>query len=784
MTFVNLSLLAGALFVAIPVVLHLLMRQRPKPMVFPALRFIQQRREANTRRLQLRHWVLLALRCAAIGVLALALARPSVASAAIGNWIVVGVVAILFLAIGGLAGAAMVRRTSNALTAGLGVATLVLGVMLLWFTGKAWSSSGHSVLGDEEAPVAAVFAIDTSPRMLYRQQNEDRLEASQQLAEWLLKQLPADSEVAVLDSKPGAGFFSVDRAAAAKSIERLKPAGMARSMTEVLRSAVNLAASSERPRKEVYLFTDLSRAAWPASAAEELQQTLKSQPDVLLYVVDVGVERPHNFSLGDLRLSGQLLAQSGSLELETELRALGDGGNKTVELLIEQPDPTLPVIRDGKVITPKAVRRGSESLRVESDSSQIVRFGVRGLPAGVHQGEVRIVGQDGLAWDDVRYFAVEVQQAWPILVVAPPGVSTTYLTESLAPLEFRENEQARFVCDVIPQAELDSKSLTEYRAICLVDPLPLSAETWEKLAGYVERGGGLAAFLGHNAKPEEFQQPITIKVLGGKITRQARGGDDLYLAPRTYDHPVTAAFRQIEANVPWNRFPVYYHWNFVDLEPQTRVVIPYGNGMPALVDHQLGRGHVLTLTTPISDPLRPQGRSTWNELATGEDAWPCFVLVNEMILNLVGSSEIKLNYLAGETAVLPNTDSRMPDRYQLFTPRDEPQDVVARDGRVTVRFTDVPGPYRLRGSRTGPIVRGFAVNVPAEASDLTRVSREELDSLLGKGRYQFARNREEIDRAVGNDRIGSEFYPMLAVLLAAVLGLEQVLANRFYRRDE
>jgi hypothetical protein len=259
MTFVNLSLLAGALFVAIPVVLHLLMRQRPKPMVFPALRFIQQRREANTRRLQVRHWILLALRCGAIGLLALALARPSVASAAIGNWIVVAVIGSLFLAVAGLAGAALVRRTSSVLPAVLGLATLGLGASLLWFTGKAWSSSGQSVLGDDEAPVAAVLAIDSSPRMLYMHQNQDRLSAGKELASWLLKQLPGDSEVAVLDARAGGGAFSVDRAAAGKAIERLKPTGMARPMTEVLQAAVALAAANERPRKEVYLFTD-----WPA----------------------------------------------------------------------------------------------------------------------------------------------------------------------------------------------------------------------------------------------------------------------------------------------------------------------------------------------------------------------------------------------------------------------------------------------------------------------------------------------------------------------------------------
>jgi hypothetical protein len=52
MAFVNLSLLLGGALIAIPVVLHLIMRQKPKQLVFPAVRFIQQRRIANQRRLQ------------------------------------------------------------------------------------------------------------------------------------------------------------------------------------------------------------------------------------------------------------------------------------------------------------------------------------------------------------------------------------------------------------------------------------------------------------------------------------------------------------------------------------------------------------------------------------------------------------------------------------------------------------------------------------------------------------------------------------------------------------
>jgi hypothetical protein len=148
----------------------------------------------------------------------------------------------------------------------------------------------------------------------------------------------------------------------------------------------------------------------------------------------------------------------------------------------------------------------------------------------------------------------------------------------------------------------------------------------------------------------------------------------------------------------------------------------------------------------------------------------------------VRSGQARLNLLAGETAVLPNDPATHPERYQLFTPLDQPQDVLAREGRLTIRFTEQPGAYRLRGQKEGPQVRGFAVNLPGDTSDLTRLSKERLSEVLGEGRYKIARGKEEIDRAVGIDRIGSEFYPLLVTLLALVLGLEHVLANRFYPR--
>ncbi len=152
--FVNPALLLGVAAAAVPIVLHLIMRRQPRWLEFPALRFVRQKQEANRRQAEAAAPVLLALRVAALCFLAAALARPSLK------------------------------------TCGGGI--------------------------DQEAPVAAALIFDTSPRMTYRDQNQTRIQAAQDIARWLLRELPEESQVAVMESRLGAAVFQVDRGAGAR----------------------------------------------------------------------------------------------------------------------------------------------------------------------------------------------------------------------------------------------------------------------------------------------------------------------------------------------------------------------------------------------------------------------------------------------------------------------------------------------------------------------------------------------------------------------------------------
>ncbi|HUL60591.1 MAG TPA: VWA domain-containing protein [Anaeromyxobacteraceae bacterium] len=76
LSFLHPGLLWGLLAAAIPVVIHLFFRRRPRPTPFPAIDFILRARRETERRLRLKKILLFAARTALLAAIALALARP------------------------------------------------------------------------------------------------------------------------------------------------------------------------------------------------------------------------------------------------------------------------------------------------------------------------------------------------------------------------------------------------------------------------------------------------------------------------------------------------------------------------------------------------------------------------------------------------------------------------------------------------------------------------------------------------------------------------------------
>lgn len=76
MSFLNPLFLFGLAAAAIPVIIHLFTRKRPREVPFSSLEFLTEVNRSEIRRIQLKQWLLLLLRALALTALALAMSRP------------------------------------------------------------------------------------------------------------------------------------------------------------------------------------------------------------------------------------------------------------------------------------------------------------------------------------------------------------------------------------------------------------------------------------------------------------------------------------------------------------------------------------------------------------------------------------------------------------------------------------------------------------------------------------------------------------------------------------
>ncbi|HYC50069.1 MAG TPA: BatA domain-containing protein, partial [Gemmatimonadaceae bacterium] len=76
MNFLAPAALAGLMAIAIPVLIHMINRERKETIAFPSLMFLRKIPHRSVRRQKLRHLLLLALRCLAIAIIVWAFARP------------------------------------------------------------------------------------------------------------------------------------------------------------------------------------------------------------------------------------------------------------------------------------------------------------------------------------------------------------------------------------------------------------------------------------------------------------------------------------------------------------------------------------------------------------------------------------------------------------------------------------------------------------------------------------------------------------------------------------
>ena len=295
-TFVTAGLTAGAALAAIPLIIHLVMKQTPKRILFPALRLLKERQKRSKKRLRVRNWLLLLARMMLVALMALALARPR-----------------------------------------------------LYGTAK---------LGDGEVPTALGLIFDTSDSMRYLEKDKTRLREAQDRALEILKKLPQSSQVFVIDSAEAGQPTPMSPASAQKRVESLGFRSVNRPLNQAVGQAYRAVGPVDLPRHEVYVLTDLARSAWDLTqgrTVEGLDERAKVKGGISTYVLRLSPRDLRDTAIVEAEPVSALTTQDEPLAIQVKLRSTGPEAKRVVEYYVDnvkKGDKLVAIPANGEVDVP------------------------------------------------------------------------------------------------------------------------------------------------------------------------------------------------------------------------------------------------------------------------------------------------------------------------------------------------------------------------------------------------------------------------------------------------
>jgi len=433
----------GAAAVSVPILIHLLARRRFKRIRWAAMDFLIDAERRNRRRVRMEEWILLALRCLAILLLALIVSRP-------------------FLRPGGLASALGGSRQTE-----------------------------------------RIFVIDDSFSMAYTGENGQSFDrgkkAVRRLIDLIRRDHPDDTVTIIRMSDPAgpveAGTY-LDQTQIEdvyERIEGLAPTDRSIDVSNVIGEVADYLGRSEGiVSAAVYFVTDLQQVDWAMASAtgEETGGILSplgewSSDDRALRVifVNIGDEEATNKAVTDLQVTtGQLVAgTSGTIKTGIANFSETSASNVDVDVFVgplPQGTKTLPELPAGREtfaeIEAEFVQAGDQSVRVE-------------------------IAPDRLPVDDRRYLATEGSNAIQVLVVnGEPALEALTDEVALFATALRPEGEVFSGIDrtIVDEVELEETNLAPFHAVVLANVYRLSDPTVESLERYVRNGGGVLIYLG------------------------------------------------------------------------------------------------------------------------------------------------------------------------------------------------------------------------------------------------------------------------------------------------
>lgn len=685
----------GAVACAIPVIIHLVHRQRPRRQVFPAMQLLLQSSRQATRVHRLKHLLLLLCRMAVVLLVVSLLAKTT-------------------------------------------------------WTGRDYSLAAV-FLPPRNAPVSAVLCIDDSASMGYRYQGRTRLELAISQAESLLsnpQRFPPGSEAIILagNRKTPAAHFSTDPSLLRRTLRELQPADHGRSLWPLIEAACVLFPSARNTWQDLYVLTDMSIWAWNGEPPL-MPPGLKT-----VSILDVGQPVDHNLALSWPEVPRRPLAARQQETISVRVRR-GDLPSSDLMVILKISDQ----VRD-RIHVPEPAAGQEIELPVHLPP----------LDPGTHALSLQLEPQDALPADNIRFAAVMVGSPPQVVVVGPRADAEVcrMVSAMIDPPEIPHRDRLYTVLAVNVD-DLTPQVLSRANAIILADALPNDAATIAALNGRVTGGASVIIIPGPDTPP--VPQAAMESLLPAVILDAPACTEPLTLAAVDLSHPYLQPFSDGGTD-SINERRVFRRLKLGPPAPGTRILAPFSDQQPAILERTLGTGRVTLLAF---SPAR-----TWSQFGT--QAAPMLVLLHAMLdVAQPASQEVRQLY-AGQQAslALPHPASTP---LTLTGPNRTATVLPATAGGLMSLPTEQAGHYTLTSASSAEdTVLTYSVNVPPGESDPTRISTDMLLAKFPPGLARVAKEPDSLAQAEHRPHRGIQLTVPAGLGLLVLLLAETLLANRFY----
>lgn len=295
MGFLNSVILLFATFAAVPILIHLLNRQRVQTVYFSSLKYLKSLQKTRMRRLRVKQLLLLLLRMLIILLLVAAFARPTF---------------------------------RGGYTAGLGAA----------------------------AKTSAVIMLDNSLSMSAETREGTLFEQGRDFAAKLLNVMGDGDEVLFstfsTDLNAASDAFTFDFPNVERNIGRSGQSSMSTDAQNSLLASLDLLERSSNLNREIYAISDCSQSGWADLTEEGFANTPEG---TRLYLVPVVDPDPDNIKITDISLGRQLLYPDRPVEVVAKLSNDSKRSSRVVASLhvdgkrVSQDDCELGAFADGEV---------------------------------------------------------------------------------------------------------------------------------------------------------------------------------------------------------------------------------------------------------------------------------------------------------------------------------------------------------------------------------------------------------------------------------------------------